>query len=229
MKTSHFFLRIGAAILVVVPQIVSATLLVGFYDGRTPANADVAAPGFSGQIFGSQLLSGSWNSADGTYGPDSAPGVAGAIDASQTSFGFGGAGPRSATMAVTNNSGSTYVLQRLLFDFTCDRGYPTTYAVSYSISGGPSNVSLISTTPDTGSVSGVNSLTWTDVASRILGVALTAGQTITFRWDTTNGGGLDNIALTAIPETCGLLALGCVLGSGLFLRSRPRQMMPRVV
>ena len=219
MKTSLFAILLGSAIF--ATQNASATLLVGFHDGSTPTNMDAGLAGFSGVISTSSNLSG-WNSTDGSYGPDG--GLTGAPTDTGNSFGFGGAGIKSITMAVTNSTGSDYTLDRLLFDFTNDNSYPTSYAVSYSVSAGPS-VALIGSTASAGISSVGNNLNWTDVASGLIGITLNNASTITFKFDTTNGGALDNIALTglsAIPEPASLLALGCLMGSGAFLRQRRR-------
>ncbi len=66
-----------------------------------------------------------------------------------------------------------------------------------------------------------------DLTSITLGV----GQTITFFFDAVDvspgaTGGyiyLDNIAITAIPETGSTLALGCIVGASAFFRSRRRR------
>ena len=50
-----------------------------------------------------------------------------------------------------------------------------------------------------------------------------ANQTINFIFTSTSGVQIDNVAIagiSAIPEPASLLALGCVLGSGLMLRNR---------
>lgn len=218
MKKAAFQSALLATIALALPQAANATLLVGFHDGSTPANKDAGSPDFTGSITGSSNLAG-WNSTDGTYGPDSAPGVSGAPVATGTSFGFGGSGPRTISMVVTNTSLTNYALGYLLFDFTNDKGFPTNYAVSYSLSGGPSNVPLIPSTASAGTVVTGNGLNWLDV-SKFLGITLNSLQTITFKFDTTNGGAIDNIAISAIPEPASLLALGCVLGSGLMVRNR---------
>lgn len=131
-------------------------------------------------------------------------------------------------MTMSNASGSTYALGNLLFDFTNDFTYPTKYQIRYSLNGGsPVTALAYGPTNNTGGTSGSSlSNNWTDVAVSLIGVMLQSGQSIVFYFDTTNGGAIDNVAVTginAVPEPASLVALGCVLGSGLMLRNRRRQ------
>ena len=234
MRNHLHSLLIGSAI-VLAPQIASATLLVGFYNndqvGTADSSKDAGLTGFSGTISGPTMgllprSSGSgWNSADGSYGPDTSPGLSGPPTAdSGTSFGFGSANASYLQMTVTNSTGQSYTLDRLLFDITRDTNYPSNYGVTYTTSSNPTPVTVVSSgTPiPAGNNATNNSLNWADVASNTLGVVLAAGQSITFKWSTTGGGGIDNVALTAIPETVNFLVLGCLVGCGTMLRSRRR-------
>lgn len=67
---------------------------------------------------------------------------------------------------------------------------------------------------------------WSDFIANLTSLTLGPGQQIIFNWSAGSAVRIDNIALTgtlnAIPEPASLLALGCLVGSGAFLRNRRR-------
>ena len=63
---------------------------------------------------------------------------------------------------------------------------------------------------------------FSDYSLSLIGAVPVLGSGSTIQFAFIGSGAIDNIAITAIPEPAGLLALACVLGSGLMLRSRPR-------
>ena len=227
MKTSLFAILLGSAIF--ATQNASATLLVGFHDfDGTVADesADYAMAGFSGTVVktGEVSLTGG-GSNDGYYGNTVSPGFTGlnpgindgylrSINAGDPVFRF------------TNVSGASTSLSSLLFDAASQSG-GSSFQVDYRTTASPVTWTSLYNTGSTPVVAGGSgaSADYNDFAASLVGITLATGKWIEFRFDGSPNGRLDNIALTglsAIPEPASLLALGCLLGSGVFMRQRRR-------
>ena len=90
-----------------------------------------------------------------------------------------------------------------------------TYTTNFGASGNAS-FSALPSTPVGGSGNFAN------YALSLIGLTMTSGDWINFRFEGIQNVRIDNMALTAVPEPSSLLALGCVIGSGAFLRMRRR-------
>ena len=231
MKRTFFSLLLGAAALI-APQTASATLLVGFHDFETNTaneDADYALASFSGNVIknGEASVTGG-GSTDGLYGNSIAsefPGLnPGTNDGYLRSLNAG-----APVIRLTNNSAGTYNLASLLFDAASQAG-GATINVQVRTNAAPSFASLGSSGPTVSSPSaGVD---YSDFVLSLMGFALSAGDWIEFRFNASPNGRLDNIAITgtlsAIPEPGSLIALGCLVGSGAFLRTRRRKVLAGV-
>ena len=231
--------------MLVVPQMSSAGLLVGFNDFDTnadPESQDETVSPLSGQVIKSvaSFKGTATGSTDGRYGVNrqsDAPPLSnvannnGYLNLGVTPVG-GGSG--SIRFAITNSSTDVYTLTFLRFDLvttTIGQGAKvttggtaltigTTPVVTGTIGAGGYNLGAAETSDD-----------YFDITQPIL-LLIGANSTRYFDFERTNQGldvRLDNIAfegvmgdLTAVPEPGSLVALGCLVGSGAFLRSRRR-------
>lgn len=209
-----------------LPQLASAALLVGHYDAASFSSQETTS-GFSGLVGGSATPLGafSWNSTDGTYGsgPTAPTNVGG------QAFGFGGDVDATINFTVTNGTGSDYTLSHFFFDISRAADTKSIYGLEYSLDGADAVALTVPTAVDGSNITGNSAEgtnNWDSFASTYLGVVLEHGKSIVFTWHANHGGGLDNIGLTgelsAIPETGSIVALGCLVGSGAFLRTRRR-------
>jgi len=256
MKTTSLSLLFGSAVLL-LPNIGSAALLIGFHsftDETAPNSTSFAdtAPesqysGFSGAITSTYELT-----KDATGGDTGGAGDPFYGD-SNYSAGVGNDGDirlgspnggQSLTFSVSNNLLVDYSLQSLLFDATISTPGGA-FSIFYTITGGllpPVASTAVPGSPQTVTVptnpsgaqpeSVVYNQDYEDFLLDLSGITLGAGQTIAFTFSRsggtlTNGGRLDNIALTgsefsAIPEPGSLVALGGLVGAGAFLRTRRR-------
>lgn len=229
MKTSLLPILVGSAMFI-APQIASATLLVGYssfgFTDNVDNTPDQYLAGFSGVLTKSPTITDVTTiggSSDGYYGPDSvgAGGVAiGGSVANRTDNGRIG-GVTGVTLTVTNNSSSAYSLGSLLFDGRRNgEPNPTTYTLSWASPGGSGSQGGMA------AVNGGGPTPYDDFIVNLGGIVLGIGQSIVFSWSATDPTSrIDNVALTglsAIPEPASLVALGCLLGSGMFLRQRRR-------
>lgn len=227
MKTSLFAILLGSAIF--ATQNASATLLVGFHDfDGTVADesADYALAGFSGTVVknGEVSVTGG-GSNDGYYGNTVSPGFTGLNPGINDGY-LRSLSTGDPVVQLTNSSAGAYSLSSLLFD-AANQGGGAEVTVTYRLGTSGTWLSLFTTpaVPDSGG-SGV-STNYGDYLMNLvgLGVTLMNGQSIQFKFDGNANGRIDNIALTglsAIPEPASLLALGCLLGSGVFMRQRRR-------
>jgi hypothetical protein len=207
----------ASALLFAFSHSASATLLVGFnqFDATTASEAhDVAATGFSGVVTkGAQPSVNTGGSNDGFYGNSTI--TAGANN------GYARILDSDLTFSLTNSSGSSIQLDKLFFDAAIQSGAGTV-SVKYKIGAGPLvALSPASVTNNTASGDPGLSANYGDFALNLLGVPLlNVGQVISFVFNASPNARIDNVAISAIPEPASLLALGCVLGSGLMLRNR---------
>ena len=209
-----------ALVALALPSTANATLLVGWYDfaaGNDPSPgselapeaADVSSAGYSGVVTkGGQFSVGAGGSTDGTFGSSSfvaSPGNDGyarVFSSSQLIF------------SLTNSSGSPTQMDKLFFDVR----NANAFTVKYQIQGSPD--APVTVGSSTGTAPNFKSSVF-DLLT--FNVSLMANQTINFIFTSTSGVQIDNVAIagiSAIPEPASLLALGCVLGSGLMLRNR---------
>jgi hypothetical protein len=238
MNTSFFRSTLLALAALALPHTANASLLLaGWHDfnanNEPTAGTDVAnespdyiASGFSGFVSkGGQASVGNGGDDGGTaltyYGNSNI----------QAGNGIGNDGylrilSSTVTFAITNVSGPVLQLDKLFFDAARQAGSPV-LNISWNIVGGASG-SLGTETITANSGGAGASADYADYSRNLAGIpALGLGQTIQFLFQTGSTGlRIDNIAITAIPEPASLIALACVLGSGLFLRQRPRQLAP---
>lgn len=255
MNTSLFRSALLAIAALALPHTANATLLVGFhsFDNSGGSGTDITPndsdPSFSGVVSSTTAAGTTFGSVDGFYGPDSA--LAGGVATGVPSVNNGRiATSNGTTLNVKNNSASTYSLTSLLFDMASTNSLTGTGLtdITYQIFQGVTNIgsgALVTTGKVQGANTGDplatissgfnvefppgtnNTQNYSDFIADLTGISLGAGQNIVFTWATTGAvARIDNIAITAIPEPASLIALACVLGSGLFLRQRPRQLAP---
>lgn len=220
MNTKLFSAALLASAAFTLAPTADASLLVGWHDFDGVANSespDYVASGFSGTTLEGTFSVSNGGSNDGYYGSSSIP--------VPTNNGYARIWENKPfTFSLTNNSGLAVPLGTLFFD-AASLDSSQVLTVTYQI--GANSASLLgkTTTPIAASGAGGASVNYSDFAFSLIGVGLlNIGETITFFVDYANydGARIDNIAITAIPEPAGLLALACLLGSGLMLRSRPR-------
>lgn len=210
---------------IALPQIASASLLVGFHQfDDTSATQTVlpgsatnyAASGFRGDIFKNGADSDDeGGSLDGTYGNRNfGPLNPGTNDGYGRSLNDG-----DPVIRITNvNAGSVY-LDALLFDAASISANRTIY-VTYQINGDGFKNLASGSLPSTAG-SGIYRDFAIDLKSLITD-AFGAGDWIEFKFNGVTNGRIDNIALTSIPETGNALACAGLLAGGVFFRSRRR-------
>ena len=123
-----------------------------------------------------------------------------------------------ADFKVTSTWSGSMPLGGLLFDAASSSSVSdltVTYTTNFGASGNAS-FSALPSTPVGGSGNFAN------YALSLIGLTMTSGDWINFRFEGIQNVRIDNMALTAVPEPSSLLALGCVIGSGAFLRMRRR-------
>lgn len=224
---------LAALAALVLPQIASASLLVGFHNFDGTATTETVGPsqtalpsgannyasaGFLGTLTknGEVSVNGG-GSNDGTYG-DRNFGLANPTNADGYGRSLGGGDP---IFKVTNLSGSAVTLSSLLFDAATQAGGGT-IKVTYVMSTGESGNFTTNKPLPTAGGSGSN-INFEDFAVSLAGWVLGDEEWIEFKFDGSPNGRIDNLALTAIPEPGSMLGLGCVVGAGAFLRSRRRR------
>jgi hypothetical protein len=209
-------LTLAAALL--TPTLGSAAVLLAGFHTFPSTSADEAFAGFTGSI--TTGTTGNGGDRDNFYGPDSS--ALGGYALLNPTPAIGGDGritnAASASITVTNNTATDYPLVSLLFDGTATASAnPVTYNIAWETSDGQVGSESVGTS----TVDGIN---YVDFLVDLSGFFLNAGESITFSWaGSTAGARLDNIALVAVPEPAGVMAIGCLLGSGLLLRSRRRK------
>ena len=122
------------------------------------------------------------------------------------------------------NSGDSQPLAALMFDMSASLT-GAAISISYNIVDSMSNLTFGTLTPaPIVGTAGSYSNHILDLGA--LGLVLDNGSTVNFVFQGVQGSPgesyFDNIGITAIPEPGSLLALSCVLGSGLLLRTRRR-------
>ena len=211
--------------LLLAPSTASATLLIGFEQFDNLANsegADYSLGGFSGSVIdgAGQASVATGGSNDTTYGNTS---LAEHNPAANNGY-LRSLEAGDPVVQVTNTSAGAYSLTSLLFDAASQAGGGNVI-VTYrqGTTGAWLNLFTTGTLPIAGAAG--TSANYADYLVNLVGLGITLlnGQTIQFKFDGQPNARIDNIAVTglsAIPEPASLLALGCLLGSGLFLRQR---------
>jgi len=199
----------------------SASLLVGFHDFDGTANSEVAdfvAAGYAGTISKSSVSTNAFGSATGLYGGDSGHQPSPGVNDGMLNANFGGA----TILTMTNVSGLSPELKFLFFDAANTSGAgPAGINVSYETasSGGYQSLGNSGSLPAT--FAGYNAFSF-DL--KPFSISLLVGEWISFKFEgLSDKANIDNIAIVAVPEPGSLLALGCLVGSGVFLRSRSRR------
>lgn len=216
-----------AASLFLVTPASAAFLLAGAhsFEGTSPLNispeaADVTHPGFSGTVFKTNASLSTGGSSDGTYGPGTASGHGGHTYPGSGAGDDGSlqVGSVAATQFLVDSSSNVpKTLTALLFDASVNN-----MRVSYTLGSDIIETTLAPTTVT--STSGGFFNYEVDLSGLGLELAADAASSINFFFRSTTGiASLDNVALTAIPEPSSLAVLGCLVGSGVFLRSRSRK------
>ncbi len=227
MKTSLFAILLGSAIFA-TPNASASFLLVGFHDFDETADdesADYALAGFSGTVMknGAAAVAGG-GSNDGYYGNTVSPGFTGLNPGINDGY-LRSLNAADPVFRFTNVSFNSLSLASLLFDTASSSG--GSLQVDYRTTASPVTWTSLYNTGPTSSIAGGGgaSTNYNDFAASLVGISLLTGKWIEFRFDASPNARLDNIALTslnAIPEPASLLALGCLMGSGVFLRQRRR-------
>jgi len=244
MKNPSRSLIIGACVLV-LPQLASATLLVGYanftdINGNTSnnsANPNGSATESVADVTGSYQAGGNlllgpglanpWWSGSGKYGADPAT----PITVTDTNTSLGTNGNVAVTFTMNASLGAAYTLNNFILEVTTGSHGGSSYTLDYAIPGGASgNLANVTYTNWGDTSNPPASGGWTGQSISLSSIAGTFGvdfSKIVFTLTSANGG-VDNAGvtgiLTAIPETGSLLALGCLVGSGTLLRRRgPRR------
>jgi len=227
-KSNHALLGLIAAGSLAVSGSASASfLLAGFHDFNTSFTAEPADRVFPGvaatvskQTGFSSFTSGGSN--DGTFGSgvSSTPFQTPAVPTNDGYLRIGpNVGGNNMTITVDNNGTTPISLESLLFDVagaTIGTSFNVSYVLFPSFGSTPVTATQAFTTQGASETYGNHSFL-------LNGIGLDAGSTISFFFQNMTGNArIDNIALLAVPEPGSILALGCVLGSGLLLRNRRR-------
>ncbi len=206
-----------------------ASLLVGFHDFDSDSNVeahDFAVSGFSGTVTDGLSSEDVGGSNDNLYGPTSIPVLPGSPTLSATQDGHVKVqeGSGSLVFAITNGTLGSVSLATFVFDAAYKESATSDLVLNWSVSGGGASGST-TFNPSHQQTVWDGPGNYDDLALDLVGVTLASTQTISFTFSTLAGGGetfrLDNIALTAIPETTGVMALAGLMVSGAFFRRRP--------
>lgn len=232
MKTKIVSSSILASTILALTQSAHASLLVGWHKfdrNNSLESPDAFATGFSGTIskpLQSRNLQGDNGGVSGIFYGDST------IASGSGSDGFLRIGNNVGSfLTLTNNSGSAVSLSNLFFDaIGVNAGNTVTAGYRYGngnvLNGdGLTTLGVFGSLPNTGGDANLVSADFADLSQSLVGLNLGIGQTIQFNFVSSSTAFIDNIAITAIsaiPEPASLMALGCVLGSGLLLRNRRR-------
>lgn len=192
----------------------------GSFDPYGNPSSVAGSPGNVGEHYGTFVNTGFASSYDFVAGDP--------LSASYRNDGFTSFNSANSTRFSFATS-SRYVLGSLLFDASRGLSSVVTFNVAYRTYnvGSPGSSIIPSTVLNTSPLSGSNVGNTGDYADFDLslgGLVLEAGQAIEFTFANIGSGTtfLDNVALTVIPEPGSLVALGCLVGSGAFLRTRRR-------
>jgi hypothetical protein len=224
MNVSFRPLLLASAALL-APQISSATILAGynaFVQGNAGGSATETAPGITATYSGT--TTSALGSNDGTYGP-TLPVTGGGRNNGTAIISGAVSAPVNFVISVTNNTGSTMTLSSLLFDATTRDLAGQRMSITYTITNPLDNGGGSELIVDSGYT---NVQDFGDFTFNIGKVLNNSGIfTATFAFVSSgnpNGTAdlyIDNIAL--VPEPGSLLALGALMGGGVFFRSRRRR------
>ena len=216
--SSHLLSLIVASSLL-APVTASAALLFGFHDFDATATTEV-------QYYGAHsLLEGVITKTDGPLsntGGSSDKNYADGTELTGTNDGFAPVSSGSpVTFTITNTSENrTYSIDSLLLDASHNGSSNHPITISYLHLGTTTNLTSITTAPVS-----LGNGNYGDF-ERMINVLLGAGDSIAFTFNSA-AARLDNIGATgsivAVPEPGSLVAIGGLIGSGLFLRSRSRR------
>lgn len=229
MKTTIF----AASVLFGASQVSHATLLVlaGWHDfegsiTNTEA-ADHTAGGYSGTLTKNNSAGSSptGGSNDGIYGNSDVVTPAFPVPNAPASNNDGytnatSSVPAGVTFSLTHASGNRADLKWLYFDALKSSSFNTTLTVQYQIGAG-AVTSLWSGLVAPNAGGGGVSENYTDFGIDLTGLFVPNLETVKFFFSTDQQVRIDNVAfIGVIPEPGSVLAIGCLLGSGLLLRNR---------
>jgi hypothetical protein len=222
MKASFLSLSVLAAAIFSISSTASASfLLAGWYDfdqGTTaPEAADVSGFGYSGVAIKQAASFGSGGSSDGYYGNSDIFASSGADGLARATTGSSVVRPMVFEITNVSNTSGSFALKTLFFD-AARSGGGGGLTVSYRVGSNPAV-----TLGTTGPLSNANNTNYGDYSFSLVGApVLAVGESIRFifRAAANSDAFIDNVAIVAVPEPGSLLALGGILVSGLFLRSR---------
>lgn len=206
----------------------SAAIVVGWDAWGNPdtsfIEADQTAGGFTGRLaYGTDRINSGFSSTDGTFG--TVPGATGEDSGLLVREADGDSFP----LRIINNSGSSWLIETLNFDFGRRGGSYDTISVTYVSGGlGPDSTQVASVTnaPDaTGNEADQPDYNF-DLSASLTDLVLADGEDALFSFtfsgqsDDSTSSILDNLAFTGtqIPEP-GTIAL-LAMSAGLFLRRR---------
>ncbi len=218
-RTTLLFAAVAAAIT--INNASAGILIAGFHDfdaSTTAESADVTVSGVTATVnkpglpnVGSEGTNGS---PDGTYGSGvDAQGFV--LPAAGVNDGYLYAAATSIVplnIVIQNvSSGKDFILGSLLLDMSAMDPL-SELTVSYSLGSNSGSFPAVTNTMDFSQ------------EFSFAGLLLPVGETLSIIFQSSSGLiGIDNVALTAIPEPGSLAVLGCLVGSGVFLRSRSRK------
>ena len=247
MKPSLRALLIGSAALA-IPQLASAippsaTLLAGMsaYNNIAGGQAsgevsgDYAKPGlFSASVDKRSASTSTGGDTDGQYGNQTFPESSPAINNGYMALKSLTAETQFIVTSTAITGTSNYTLYQLLFD-AAGQTSSLTLKIRYETADADGNTSLTGNLPNQtvnvfpSNGTGIYQSYALNLAGITMGINNPSNNQIRFYF---SGGSsldslyLDNVALsafTAVPEPGSLLALGCLVGSGAFLRIRRRR------
>ena len=241
-----------------LPQIASASLLVGFHSFSGDSNPDLvpdyALSGYAGRLdiavdgsfplFADTDTRATGGSVDGSYGNmifaannplSGTDGLVGGDGFARSVETWSGTSDNPSRVKLAHSypvfrfsqsATGTTPLGYLFFDAATNTTTPAAnLVVTYRTSGSATGSFSVASLPSVNNSNTLGSTGYGDYAWNLAGLNLTQNGWIEFKFDGNEYARIDNVALasfTAVPEPGSMLALGCLVGTGAFLRNRRR-------